>query len=73
MTVRAGLLALRVRMVSPTAIAVLPKAVASVDGYDVLAYSCAAARDLHPLPFISCETRRANQGLKKSKKNVNEI
>src|SRR5260370_16403053 len=57
-TVYAGLLALRVRMRNPTGSehpvflqsafpGILP-----VTGCDFLACSCAAARDLHPLPFL---------------------
>ena len=49
--VRTGLLALRVRTqdLRPIAAAGLPGKF-PVTGGDVLAYSCAAARDSHPLP-----------------------
>src|SRR5215467_5045996 len=50
--VRTGLLALRVRTqeLRSKATASLPRVGTPVTGRNVLAYSCAAARDLHPLP-----------------------
>src|SRR5216684_6381653 len=81
--VQAGLLALRVRMwlsarmsfwpsirLLQPAFPGLPFQVAPVTGCDVLAYSCAAARDLHPLPIgqrVAGLRSCANLVLRKSK------
>jgi hypothetical protein len=41
-----------------------------VTGSDVLAYSCAAARDLHPLPIFVCvRQRHANPDVYKERNN----
>src|SRR4029077_171868 len=77
-TVYAGLLALRVRMKKRLAIShwllhpdlagglpgMLP-----VDGCDFLAYSCAAARELHPLPSLcrGAKTRKPKDVSKNGK------
>ena len=56
---------------SPTAGGVLPGALAPVDVRCVLAYSCAAARELHPLPIapaLEPAYDRANPGLERAKK-----
>ena len=71
-TVCAGLLALRVRMtfqdirlrLQPAFPGLIP-----VTGGDFLAYSCAAARDLHPLPCLhrAAKTREPKDVLKERK------
>jgi hypothetical protein len=67
--IRTGLLACRVRtQVAFESTAGLPRKI-PVTGSDVLAYSCAAARELHPLPNLRlCGRRCANQSFERAEK-----
>jgi hypothetical protein len=74
--VRAGLLASRAGQVPRLAFSwscpTMPPAFPEypVTGSDVLAYSCAAARDLHPLPIFVCvRQRHANPDVYKERNN----
>jgi hypothetical protein len=63
---RAGLLASRVRMVEPSDTALTFPGISQWPEGNVLAYSCAAARDSHPLPCLrrAAKTRVPNEPAK---------